>query len=412
MDPNVSDDLIETILRNISVRSVSSAKIPSIEKYGESFVLNIPDGQRAVGASKSIATSILKVNAFGNLSDRVKYDNAKAGFVFLDNESKQAYVKGKSIGLWSNPIPFTNTPDSGGTDTIDFETLIDEIIPLSKLKGGESLSLEIKNFKKDFKLFSDDFNSSKEKINQFSSQISEITSQLGTAVSKSQEASSRATEANSRATEASSRATEAITKTNLLSNQVLDINNILPLKLNSDFSNLSGDLNISGKIKTNYTADKTINLNLQNSIKEGNILFGKVASNTIPVLRFVSKGSSATWTMSLPKDLVKDLSLNNKFKFKLLWSSNNNLAEKVNWELKIYSYNLGETISSNPILTLNKVVSAPSQELNLTFTEFDILTKDFKDIIVINLTRIDSNNIEPNLMGFEINYPALSLDKS
>jgi hypothetical protein len=63
-------------------------------------------------------------------------------------------------------------------------------------------------------------------------------------------------------------------------------------------------------------------------------------------------------------------------------------------------------------LTLNKVVSAPSQELNLTFTEFDILTKDFKDIIVINLTRIDSNNIEPNLMGFEINYPALSLDKS
>lgn len=499
MDPSVTDDLVQTVLRNISVRSVSSAKIPSIEKYGESFVLNIPDGLRAEGAAKSNVASVLKVNAFGKMNERTKYDNAKQGFVYLDNDTKQAYIKGKGVGLWSNPIPFTNTPGSGSgsgpNGPIDFEAINDEIIPITKVKGGEELTLEVEDITKDIKVFNEDLLFAENKINLLNSQVTTITTKANDAVTKSQEAlskiqdattkatdasnkaidannkatdalnkiqdastkatdasnkaidasnkaidasnkatdasnkaidannkatdasnkaidaSNKATDASNKATNASNLATTASNKADLVSSQVSSINSILPTKLNSDFSNLSGDLNISGKIKTANTADKTINLNLERSIRESGTLFGKVASNSIPVIRFASPGSSATWTVSLPKDLVKDLTNNNKFKFKLLWSPNNNLGEKVNWELQYFSYNVGDVVSSSQNFSQNKLVSAPAQDLGLASTEFEIPTKDFKDVMVIKLSRKDSNNIQPNLMGFEINYPALSLEK-
>jgi hypothetical protein len=464
MDPSVTDDLVQTVLRNISVRSVSSAKIPSIEKYGESFVLNIPDGLRASGATKTNVTSVLKVNAFGKMNERTKYDNAKQGFVYLDNDTKQAYIKGKGVGLWSNPIPFTNTPGSGSgsgsNGPIDFEAINDEIIPITKVKGGEELTLEVEDITNDIKVFNEDLLFAENKINLLNSQVTTITSKANDAVTKSQEALSKiqdattkatdasnkaidannkatdalnkiqdattkatdasnkaidannkATDASNKATNASNLATTASNKADLVSSQVSSINSILPTKLNSDFSNLSGDLNISGKIKTANTADKTINLNLERSIRESGTLFGKVASNSIPVIRFASPGSSATWTVSLPKDLVKDLTNNNKFKFKLLWSPNNNLGEKVNWELQYFSYNVGDVVSSSQNFSQNKFVSAPAQDLGLASTEFEIPTKDFKDMMVIKLSRKDSNNIQPNLMGFEINYPALSLEK-
>jgi hypothetical protein len=475
MDPNVTDDLVQTVLRNITVRSIGSAKIPSIEKYGESFVMNIPDGLRASGATKTNVASVLKVNAFGKMNERTKYDNAKQGFVYLDNDTKQAYIKGKGVGLWSNPIPFTNTPGSGsGSGPIDFEAINDEIIPITKVKGGEELTLEVEDITNDIKVFNEDLLFAENKINLLNSQVTTITSKANEAVTKSQEAlskiqdattkatdasnkaidannkatdasnkaidasnkatdasnkaidannkatdasnkaidaSNKAIDANNKATDASNKATTASNKADLVSSQVSSINSILPTKLNSDFSNLSGDLNISGKIKTANTADKTINLNLERSIRESGTLFGKVASNSIPVIRFASPGSSATWTVSLPKDLVKDLTNNNKFKFKLLWSPNNNLGEKVNWELQYFSYNVGDVVSSSQNFSQNKLVSAPAQDLGLASTEFEIPTKDFKDMMVIKLSRKDSNNIQPNLMGFEINYPALSLEK-
>jgi len=453
IDPSVTDDLVETVLRNISVRSVSSAKIPSIEKYGESFVLNIPDGLRASGAAKSNVASVLKVNAFGKIAERTKFDNAKQGFVYLDNDTKQAYIKGKGVGLWSNPIPFTNTPGGGSGGPIDFETINDEIIPISKVKGGEELTLEIEDIAKDIKVFNEDLLFAENKIKLIDSQVTTISTKANDAVTKSQEAiskiqdasnkatdasnkatdasnkatdaSNKATEASNKATDASNKATDASNKStnasnlattasnkvDLVSSQVSSINSILPSKLNSDFSNLSGDLNISGKIKTSNLADKTINLNLERSIRESGTLFGRVASNSIPVIRFASPGSSATWTISLPKDLVKDLTTNNKFKFKLLWSPNNNLAEKVNWVLQYFSYNVGDVVTSSQNFSQNKEVTAPAQDLGLTSTEFEIPTKDFKDVMVIKLSRKDSNNIQPNLMGFEINYPALSLEK-
>jgi hypothetical protein len=489
MDPNVTDDLVQTVLRNITVRSIGSAKIPSIEKYGESFVMNIPDGLRASGATKTNVASVLKVNAFGKMNERTKYDNAKQGFVYLDNDTKQAYIKGKGVGLWSNPIPFTNTPGSGsGSGPIDFEAINDEIIPITKVKGGEELTLEVEDITKDIKVFNEDLLFAENKIKQIDTQVISITSKANEAVTKSQEALSKiqdattkaidasnkaidannkatdalnkiqdattkatdasnkaidasnkatdasnkaidannkatdasnkaidannkATDASNKATNASNLATTASNKADLVSSQVSSITSILPTKLNSDFSNLSGDLNISGKIKTANTADKTINLNLERSIRESGTLFGKVASNSIPVIRFASPGSSATWTVSLPKDLVKDLTNNNKFKFKLLWSPNNNLGEKVNWELQYFSYNVGDVVSSSQNFSQNKLVSAPAQDLGLASTEFEIPTKDFKDMMVIKLSRKDSNNIQPNLMGFEINYPALSLEK-
>jgi hypothetical protein len=439
LDPNVTKDLFETVLRNISVRSISSAKIPSIEKYGESFVLNIPDGIRSAGASKASTTSVLKVNAFGKLSDRDKYNNSKSGFVFLDNETKQAYVKGKGVGTWSNPIPFTNSGGSSDSTPIDFEKINDEIIPLTKVQGAEDLSLEVEDILKDLKEVNADLLETGDKVKLFDSQISSANSKATEALNKVQDASSKAQTASSLAQDASSKAQSASTlaqdasskaqtasnqaqdaslkaqdatnKANQLNSQVTSINTILPTKLNSDFSNLSGDLNISGKIKTANTADKTISLSLDQAIRESGTLFGKVSSNTVPVIRFANTGSSATWTVSLPKDLVKDLTNNNKFKFKLIWSPNNSLAEKVNWELQYFSYNIGDTVSPNQGFTLNKLATAPAQDLGLSFTEFEVPTKDFKDFLVIKLTRKDSNNIQPNLMAFEINYPALSLEK-
>lgn len=197
---------------------------------------------------------------------------------------------------------------------------------------------------------------------------------------------------------------------NRITNQVNFLNNSLRLKLNSDFSNFTGDLLIKGKIKTNNTADKTINLNLDDSIREGGAIIGKVASNTIPVLRFTKPASSATWTLTLPKDLIKDSFSGNKFKIKLHWSSNNNLGQSTNWQLEYFSYNTGESLIL-PSKSFSKLVSAPKQELALLSTEFEIPTQDFKDILVIKLSRKDSNNINPNLVSFEINYPALSLER-
>jgi len=200
------------------------------------------------------------------------------------------------------------------------------------------------------------------------------------------------------------------TRFNRVANQFNFLNSSLKSKLNSDFSNIAGDLLIKGKIKTNNTADKTINLNLDDSIRDGGAIIGKVASNSIPVLRFTKPSSSATWTLSLPKDLVKDSIAQNKFKIKLHWSSNNNLGQNAIWQLDYFSYNVGDTLKSSS-KSFSQLVSTPKQELALITTEFEIPTQDFKDILVLKLSRKDLNNINPNLVSFEINYPALSLER-
>jgi hypothetical protein len=79
-----------------------------------------------------------------------------------------------------------------------------------------------------------------------------------------------------------------------MSNRFNLLNNNFQSKLNKDFSNFDGDLLINGKIKTNNTSDKTINLNLDISIRDGGAILGKVASNTVPILRFTQPLSSAT----------------------------------------------------------------------------------------------------------------------
>jgi hypothetical protein len=198
---------------------------------------------------------------------------------------------------------------------------------------------------------------------------------------------------------------------NNLSNQFNFLNSSMVNKLNSDFSNFKGDLSINGIIRTNNLSDKTISLSLDNSIKEGEVVLGKVASNTIPVLRFIKPNSNATWTISLPKDLVKDALLDNKLKVKFLWSSNNNLGQSCIWQLDYFSFDIGDILYSNSKNSLSKLVLSPKQELALISTEFEIPTKDLKDVLILKLIRKDTNNINPNLVSFEINYPALSLER-
>lgn len=387
IDPSVSESLIETVLRNLSVRTISSSNRPSIEKYGKKFILNIPDGVRVKGAGTPLTTSVLKVNAFGSIKQRSFYDRTKPGFVYLDNNTKQAYIKGPGVAAWSNPIPFTN---NNSLDADDFEKLLDEVIPILKIKGGSEISNNIQKLLDDSNLFKNKFTSLDNKISLIDSDIVNLSNKSNTALDIAKEAND---------------------KSDILISQVVSINNILPDKLNKDFSNFSGDLSINGKIKTSFTSDKTISINLERALKEGGTLFGRVANNTVPVLRFVTFDSSASWTFSKPNDIVKNNLDNDIFKIKLLWSPNNNLAQDVTWELRYFSYNIGDIISDQNVSILTKTVTAPNADLALSLLEFEIPAKDFKDVLVVKLIRKDSNNIQPNLMAFELNYQALSLDQ-
>lgn len=353
LDTSLSDAALESIMRNLSVRTVSSAKLAGIEKDGDRYVLNIPDGQRASGVIKGKKISALQINAFGTLQERTQYDDEKRGFVFLDNEKQEAYIKGKEPGSWSNPIPFVGEAKDVDLNDLNFDQINDGTISLSKIEGGDRIVDLLEN------------PPAPVIINQGSSvDLSPINTQ---------------------------------------------INNLNNQKLNNDLSNLASDIVVNGKIKTNNVDDKTLSLGLDGAVIDEGAVRGKVAQNTIRVIRFANTDSSASWTVTLPKDIVKNNATGNNFKLRLLWSPSNDLGENVDWELKYSSYDLGQVLTSPNTATLRKVTSAPAEDLALAYTEFDVQAEN--DTVLLMLTRKDANNIQPNLVAVEINYPALSLEK-
>ena len=54
------------------------------------------------------------IDAFGALEDRATYDSAPAGFVYLDDENGDIYIRAETVGVWSNPVPFKGDPGLDG----------------------------------------------------------------------------------------------------------------------------------------------------------------------------------------------------------------------------------------------------------------------------------------------------------
>lgn len=140
-DPGIfSEEEIEYIARQFSFAVVDKNQPAGMQKELGQFVFQVPfdGGAKRLKHKTRYKVNELNFDAVGSFTDRQQFDSAKKGFVFLDEDSGEIYVKsGDTAGAWSVPQSLfgqkgesgddgTNSSGGGGSSSGGGETVVQQ----------------------------------------------------------------------------------------------------------------------------------------------------------------------------------------------------------------------------------------------------------------------------------------------
>jgi hypothetical protein len=386
-DPQLfSQEEIEYIVSKLSIGRNPSGPAGLEKNLDNTYTLKMPTSKQTASSNKTPEVkniSGLNFDEIGSLEDKSLIDDAPKGTVFLDETSGNIYIKkSQAAADWSNPISLRGPKGDKG-DTSNGTAFNPVAIPKNSLSLDQLQEANL--------------------IKQALANINNLSS-----ISPAQ--------INANSVELSGKSNASLSNLNnvaINSPLLPQNNNAIDLgSSNKRFANafIAGNAEVSGAVKTNYIKNKTLNLGLQDALKLNRAQVGTIAGGTIPVLRYAN-GGSAIWSITAPKDLVKNNPGANSVKVKVFWNPSNSLGNGLEWQLSYASHQSGDVVSAASFANNKQTVSAPAQTLAMTVTEFNIAVSAIKDTVVLKLGRVDNNDLNVNVTAISLEYPALGLEE-